>query len=466
MKRNPFSAGRWVSGPHFFGRKQLIKNILDANEPCDWIIGKRRVGKTSFLRHMENLVMENHEKSFALYWDIQGSYDSKGLYDSLYDALEDSQDMYDERWQAISDFDWEDTTTTPQLLKKLARTLSRQNLDLILLIDEAEELINVGKENAVILSKLRRFFQNTRNARTIIASTPRLEQLYQTMETETSPFLHGFTVSYLGNLCRESSLELLVQGFEDREIQEKLYGLTDGNPFEIQLLAKHYFENRNLDQVLPQMETNPMMNQTIEVNYNLLNDKEKQVLRGIHTGESFPPNLDNAGEKAIVAKLLHMGYLTQVDDAIKVGSWFQARHLGHASEDMFDKTQKTKEEAVPLTTETKGLLLKNILGVYRIFLEEAQKGRRIVKPEDTLLFEESAAVLPDSEFETQEEVRDMKSWQIAIEELTLLMDRFLARDKTWSVFRFHQMQEKGSDQYKEKDFLDLLMLIAEESALD
>jgi len=91
MKRNPFSAGRWVSGAQFFGRKSLIKNILEANEPCDWVIGKRRVGKTSLLRQLENLVMNNQDDAFALYWDIQGSYDTKGLYDSLYDALEDSQ---------------------------------------------------------------------------------------------------------------------------------------------------------------------------------------------------------------------------------------------------------------------------------------------------------------------------------------------------------------------------------------
>ena len=220
MDKNPFSAGRWVYGVDFFGRRELIQSLLDPDESCNWVIGTRRIGKTSLLRQLE-YVANRRPEIFALYWDIQGSYDSSGLFDHLLDALEDSRDTNPETWNDF-EFEPDEDSDCPHVLKQLARALNRAGRRLILLIDEGEELINVGKQDPVLLSKLRRFFQSTRNTQTVIASTPRLETLYKTMEMETSPFLHGFTVSYLGNLNAEDGQALLARGFDSGAVRDRL----------------------------------------------------------------------------------------------------------------------------------------------------------------------------------------------------------------------------------------------------
>ena len=57
--RNPYVAGYWVSGDHFYGRERLIDELLHGFERCFWIIGNRRIGKTSLLKQLEHLCQDS-----------------------------------------------------------------------------------------------------------------------------------------------------------------------------------------------------------------------------------------------------------------------------------------------------------------------------------------------------------------------------------------------------------------------
>src|SRR5512136_1457771 len=90
--RNPFIAGSWVRGDDFFGRADLIREVLDGDRHSVWVLGGRRLGKTSLLKEVEHRVQRSRETAFvALYWDLQGSGDARGLADTLLSSVEDSE---------------------------------------------------------------------------------------------------------------------------------------------------------------------------------------------------------------------------------------------------------------------------------------------------------------------------------------------------------------------------------------
>ena len=45
--RNPFIAGSWVRGDNFFGRSDTLREVLDGQRHAVWVLGARRLGKTS-----------------------------------------------------------------------------------------------------------------------------------------------------------------------------------------------------------------------------------------------------------------------------------------------------------------------------------------------------------------------------------------------------------------------------------
>jgi hypothetical protein len=54
--RNPYIVGQVVYRPHFYGRQSLVDDILDERKQCIYLIGNRRIGKTSLLRYLEDTV--------------------------------------------------------------------------------------------------------------------------------------------------------------------------------------------------------------------------------------------------------------------------------------------------------------------------------------------------------------------------------------------------------------------------
>lgn len=466
-KRNPFSAGRWVTGEHFFCRHHLLDALLSSNESCDWVIGKRRVGKTSLLRQLEYLVNGNAGERFALFWDIQGSFDSAGLHESLLDAVEDSRDLYPDSWQAIA-LAPENFDDAPSLLKALARQFHRANMRVHLLIDEAEEFINIGKDNVTVLGKLRKLFHNSRHLHTVISSTPRLEQLHKTIEIETSPFLHGFHARYLGNFTRESCLALLGRGFADEQTIQRITDMTAGNPFEIQLFAKHLFESGDFDEVLLQLEANPSLIQVIEVNFDLLTEDEQDLMKDVFAGKNQMTAFTDNADKVAIAKLIQLGYLCrQAENALQVGSYFQLQWLRsrHNASPSFHAQNQTDEQ---LATQHQNLVARQILTLYKFFLELAQDSQCLVDFDNA--FKVSAidqTIYPDrSRLQLTEAKSDQQPWMTAIIYTVAMLKHYLGeKPESWSLFRLYQLTDQMDDHQAESDYLDLMALIGEEASL-
>lgn len=467
MKRNPFTAGRWVRGSQFFGRMQLIGDLRRSREFCDWIIGKRRIGKTSLLRQLEHLINAEDSAAMAVFWDVQGSFDRSGLSDSLFDAIEDSRDQFAQRWEYVS-FRYEHDLQCHQNLKNLCRVLKRRQLKMVLLIDEAEEFLNIGKAHPETLGMLRKLFQNTPNLRTIVCSTPRLENLHLQIPFETSPFLHGFSAWYLGHFSKSETLDLLAQGFDDRAFCEEIYTLAEGNPFQTQLLAKNAFEDPDIERVAFELESNPALVQVLEVNFELLSAQEQDILKDIYRGKSSLAAFSDSKSLSSITKLEKMGYVTQMPgDMLSVCSHFLRKWLGSKfdSSPSFHSHHLNDER---LTEKHRDEILKQVPTLYKFFLEVATDGKRVDPIDDAFRISTiDGSIYPDRSRVTYQRISiEGDVWRHAIAETARFLASYLPEDHTWTLHRFLSMARSEDSNQSENDFLDLLLLMAGEAELD
>ena len=92
MSTIPFIVGQWVRGESFYGRRELLAEILDGRRDRLWLLGSRRIGKTSLLRQLEHLTVSGDRGFFPLFWDFQGAEGPEELQFELRDALLDAED--------------------------------------------------------------------------------------------------------------------------------------------------------------------------------------------------------------------------------------------------------------------------------------------------------------------------------------------------------------------------------------
>ena len=455
-------------GNHFFGRQSILKAVLYSNEACDWIIGQRRVGKTSLLRQLEWVLNQEDKGKFGLFWDIQGSFDASGLAESLIDAIEDSRDEYPAIWSSLelNDFESQDC---PVILKQLSRALSNSGRALHLLIDEAEEFMSVGQEDPMVLAKLRKFFQNSRQVHTVLTSTPKLEQFHKAVSVQTSPLLHGFHARYLGPFSQNEADTLLASGIESQDIRQKIFSKSGGHPFETQLLAKHYFETSNFEGICLELEANPSLIQVLEVNFELLNPEEQDLLKDVFCGKSERSAFDTHAEAATLAKLLQMGYLRKGNDQeITVGSHFLYRWLGTKFDTV--PTFHPQHAEDPILSEVHSqIFCSQIVNVYKYFLETAQTGRA-PKAGITSYFRVSQfdnTIYPNKDNPDFIDCpQDYEAWQTAIQGTVKLTESLVDPKTSWPIFRLCEMATTDFAKHSETDFLDLMLLISEEASLD
>lgn len=271
---NPFVIGQWVRGEKFFGREDLMAELLEGSRTAVWIAGLRRMGKTSLLREIERRVLQNARSPYLpVYWDMEGASDDATLRESLLAALDETSGRF------AAEADWEKTNTS-ELLRKIQQAARLQQKTLLLLCDEVEALLAVAQDDPHVLARLRRVMQGSEGMRCLITATRRLARLETLDATETSPFLHGFTPPlYLPPLRENECQALLRQGGFSEPLQAELYRLSGGHPFLIQVLAKRMLEFDDLEEAFSSMQHDDALLSFFRVDYQTLQPVEQALLR-------------------------------------------------------------------------------------------------------------------------------------------------------------------------------------------
>src|SRR6266571_7274171 len=335
--RNPFIAGSWVRADNFFGRAALLREILDGERGSLWVVGARRLGKTSLLKELEYRVQQSPQTPFVpLYWDLQGSGDVRGLADGLLGSVEDSEGFRRATDIAVEDLEGMGAT---DMLTTLVRRTVKSGWRLLLLVDEAEEFLTVARADAAVLPRLRRIFHKGPEVRTVLTSTKRLARIDERTDFATSPFLQGFIPPvYLTPLADDEAQALLTRGRFTGEETGIVMERTANHPFLLQLIASRLFESRDITSTLDQVAADEMVANFFSVDFQTLDQDERTILEDIaregrRTNKELAQVVGGSQERLepLLFGLRMMGYLAAEDGGFRVGNWFFERWLRRVS---------------------------------------------------------------------------------------------------------------------------------------
>jgi len=334
--RNPYTIGGWVSGQRYYGHADLRQYILLGSDNYIWIIGTRRVGKTSLLRQLD---VQGRKEYLPIYWDMQGCITAEDLRDELVFALEDRAAQWAKLGVDVAALAGEDMANA---LRKVCRQAEKQGARVLLLIDEPEPLIEIAQAEPQAVQRLRAAFQRPPNLRVILASTKVLASLQEiSRDWPTSPFLAGFAPFYLDGLARADAEKLMRQ--EQRnpvhvtpETIRRIHDFTGDHPYLLQWLCYRLYQAdhslrppRKEDIVLDAMLTT-----LFQLQFDQLSPAERRILLFLVDGGAEVEVIANALGMATAeaaAYLYMMGRLgytrKSASGAITLGNRFLHRWL-------------------------------------------------------------------------------------------------------------------------------------------
>ena len=280
----PYVVGQWVRGERFYGRAAQLREILDGPRNCLWLLGTRRIGKTSLLKQVEVIASISPDlKYFPLFWDFQGAETAEELHENFIDALLDTDERLTHLGLNSDNIEGKDLFES---LDRVRRRLRDNNLRLLLLCDEVEELIGLQQRDPSFLSKLRRALQSRDDIRTVLASTIRLWALAG-QKADTSPFLHGFTPPlYIERLSANESQALIEQSHlpaaerpvHDAEAIAAIRQHCGDHPYLTQLVCKRYLELDDLPHAIENVARDRMVSYFFSVDFDMLSESGRGIV--------------------------------------------------------------------------------------------------------------------------------------------------------------------------------------------
>ena len=329
---NPYIVGGWVSGALHYGRRGLISHLLDGPNNALWVVGTRRIGKTSLLRQIEALTL-THVQYVPLFVDLQGISTRSEFNQELHNALEEERERFAALGIDVASLAQEDEFG---LLRSLRRQLMAEGRTLLLLIDETEALIGIGQADSTFLQRLRKIFLAGDGIRVIMVSTKILLQLNeQAAAWTTSPFLNGFAPRNLtaldpvaaSLLIRQSQSPTPVTASE--QVINSIRDETGDHPYLIQMICQRLWqEDNSLRELTPaDLVVDDMLAGFFEHDYKYLTAGERRIVLAVSRAgvmsESDLPEATGLSEPETVGfvfGLIKLGYLRVVYNQLAVGN--------------------------------------------------------------------------------------------------------------------------------------------------
>lgn len=283
--RNPYTIGGWVSGQRYYGHVDLRQYILLGSDNYIWIIGSRRIGKTSLLRQLD---IQGRKHYLPIYWDMQGCASPEDLRDELLFALEDRGEV----WANLGiDTDQLAQEDMANVLRKVCRQSQQHQARVLLLIDEPEPLIELAQKKPQVVQRLRAAFQRPPNLRVVLASTKTLITLQDlSRDWPTSPFLSDFAPFYLDGLEPQEA-EQLIRQEQRHPVQvsahaiRRIHDYTGDHPYLLQWLCYHlYHPDHSLrPPTRDDVVLDTMLTSLFQLQFHQLSPTERRIL--LHLAE-------------------------------------------------------------------------------------------------------------------------------------------------------------------------------------
>ncbi len=357
--RNPYVTGPYVTGDNHYGRHELIDFLLHGEGRAYWVVGNRRIGKTSLLRELERLVLDG-DRMVPLVWDMQGCNSFAALGRYLADAVHDSAVRFEALGLPPTAFQEEDALV---LLGALRRQAMRAGRELLLLCDETEVLINIARQEPEAMQRLHAQLTGGAGLRVVATSTHRIYLLHDVCrEWPTSSFLGGFDMSRtLGGLDQAAAEALITQAqalADERvaaapETVAAICEATNNHPFLIQMLCARLFVEGTLRSISDDdLRVDSALAGFFAYDFRQLTDADRLLMLSVHrAGRADPATLADGSSRSELSQRLYnlvtLGYLRRVDGRVAPGNAFLAAWLGTEAEALqFAPPSQTSEAAL------------------------------------------------------------------------------------------------------------------------
>jgi DNA-binding CsgD family transcriptional regulator len=333
----------WVADEHFYGREALCHELVTTSARCVYLMGMRRVGKTSLLKRLANLLSPH-----AIYCDLMqaaGQHDGHAILDearlvrllrrelsrqaSQSAALHDSRHAWDCGAERL--VPW---------LEEAAWAWEERGLTLTLLWDEAEMLRRLSPPT---LMQLRALLQHSHSLRLIICASKGLAAINDSWRSEgLSPFLFGFKTYYISSLSAAAADDLIRQRGQVRATPERaarLRDLTGNHPFLLQTLCDRLYQRGALrEPTSSDLLVPPALAELFRIDVAYLSPAEQSMLHALARLPApqgaelqHATGLSSEAVQSFAQSMLNLGYLRALPDGgWTVGNEFLARWLRSA----------------------------------------------------------------------------------------------------------------------------------------
>jgi hypothetical protein len=315
----PFVIGQWVCGPRFYGREAEIAELLEPARRWLWIASLRRIGKTSLLKQLDHLAGSDGRSVLPLFWDLQGVGGVEDLCLTFAEALLDAEEMLGRQGISLEEVEDGDVFAS---LEKLARALARRGAGLLLLCDEADELMPLGRTAPGLAERLWQVLEELERARVVLASSLRLCDFGMAgMERFGEPrYLGVMTDGEACSLLRQDRLPAAARPVFDEAQVTAIRERCGNHPMLLQIVAKRCHEVGDREEAFRQVEADRSVQHLFSVDFALLTAAEQTFLRSLAQS-------NERVEEAMPRRLLQLGLVREEGGSLTIPNRFLASWL-------------------------------------------------------------------------------------------------------------------------------------------
>ena len=217
--------------------------------------------------------------------------------------------------------------------------------------------MNVEEAEPYALQRLRRAIHTDANIRFVLTSSKRLSLLDELCrDWDTSPFLHGFAVRYLGGLTDKAADALITQFQSESQVKAapelcaEILRLANNHPYLIQWLCYRLWQPENtLRPITPRdLEPDEHLAARLRMDFDYLSDTERRILHEVYaagqvTAAQLQATLDLPSLSTFLYGLTKLGYLRQEGEVYAIGNRFLASWLEMAP---WEESSKVSDKAM------------------------------------------------------------------------------------------------------------------------
>ena len=264
-----------------------------------------------------------------LYWDLQGADTPEELGATFGDAVLDAAETLSRLGldpDRLADLDLDSAA------ERLRTGLVSRGRTLLLLGDEAEELVTLGLRHGELLGELGRLLAGD-GVRAVLVASVRLAALADRggevaglLELLSPPrYLPPLGDFDAAALVRQEQLRAAARPGLSAPQVETICGLCGNHPFLLQLLGKRVLESGEVERAADELHHDRVLHHLFTVDLGLLAPEERGLLAALARGEA-------AGGSA--ARLTSLGLVRPgPDGGLRVGNEFLKRWLASTSPD-------------------------------------------------------------------------------------------------------------------------------------